>query len=158
MSASARILGRGFVVLCFALFTGSCSRRAAAPSSLKIEDISTGSGRETRSGDTIYVRYTGTLLNGAEFASTEEQGDRPFKVILGKHDVIRGFEDGVLGMKVGGRRKLRIPPELGYGQMGSSIEVPPNSTLLFDVELVSIDTGPNADGGYGVAAPDARAK
>ena len=87
----------------------------------------------------MYVRYTGTLLNGEEFASSHEQGDRPFKFTIGKHDVIRGFEDGVLGMKVGGRRRLRVPPNLGYGAMGSSIEVPPNSTLMFDVELLSID-------------------
>jgi FKBP-type peptidyl-prolyl cis-trans isomerase len=141
------MVGRAFVTLCCALAVGSCSRRAGPPSSLKIEDVSTGSGREVRSGDTIYVRYTGTLLNGTEFASTEEQGGRPFKVIIGKHDVIRGFEDGVVGMKVGGRRKLRVPPELGYGPTGSSIEVPPNSTLLFDVELVSIDSGAKGDGG-----------
>ena len=66
-------------------------------------------------------------------------GRRRFKFTIGKHDVIKGFEEGVLGMKVGGRRKLRVPPDLRYGATGSSIEVPPNSTLVFDVELVSID-------------------
>lgn len=130
---------RALIALVYALAVAACSRCGAAPGQLEIESVATGAGREARPGDTIYVRYTGTLLNGDEFASTREQGDRLFKVTIGKHDVIRGFEDGVVGMRVGGRRRLRIPPNLGYGAMGSSIEVPPNSTLLFDVELVSID-------------------
>jgi FKBP-type peptidyl-prolyl cis-trans isomerase len=127
------------IAVACALCAASCSRRPPPPPSLAIETLSAGVGREAQSGDTVYVRYTGTLLNGDEFASSHEQGDRPFKFTIGKHDVIRGFEDGVLGMKVGGRRKLRVPPNLGYGATGSSIEVPPNSTLLFDVELLSIE-------------------
>jgi FKBP-type peptidyl-prolyl cis-trans isomerase len=129
----------GAIAMVCALCAASCSRRPPSPAGLSIETVSVGDGRDARSGDTVYVRYTGTLLNGEEFASSHEQGDRPFKFTMGRHDVIRGFEDGVLGMKVGGRRRLRVPPNLGYGAMGSSIEVPPNSTLLFDVELLSIE-------------------
>jgi FKBP-type peptidyl-prolyl cis-trans isomerase FkpA len=109
------------------------------PTKLETTDTSVGSGREARTGDTVHVRYTGTLLNGVKFDSTADHGNEPFKFTLGKGEVIKGWDEGVVGMKIGGKRTLRIPPSLGYGENGSPPAIPPNAGLKFDVELVSID-------------------
>jgi FKBP-type peptidyl-prolyl cis-trans isomerase len=110
-----------------------------APTKLETEDVKVGTGRECKTGDTVHVQYTGTLMNGTKFDSSYDHGGDPFKFTLGKGEVIKGWDQGVVGMKVGGKRKLRIPPDLGYGAAGSPPSIPANAGLLFDVELVSID-------------------
>ena len=109
------------------------------PSKLEIEDTKVGTGRACQTGDTVHVQYTGTLMNGVKFDSSYDNGGKPFTFTLGKGSVIKGWDQGVVGMKVGGKRKLRIPPDLGYGAAGSPPKIPANAGLLFDVELVSID-------------------
>jgi len=111
----------------------------AAPTKLETEDTKVGSGREAKTGDTVHVQYTGTLMNGTKFDSSYDHGGEPFKFTLGRGEVIQGWDQGVVGMKIGGKRRLRIPPALGYGAAGSPPSIPPNAGLVFDVELVSID-------------------
>lgn len=108
----------------------------AQANGLEIVDIEVGSGVEAKNGDTLVVHYTGTLENGAEFDSSE--GGQPFQFTLGQGEVIEGWEQGVPGMRVGGLRQLTIPPELAYGEAGSGSVIPPNATLIFDVELLEI--------------------
>lgn len=103
---------------------------------LKIEDIKVGSGREVKSGDTVVINYLGTLPDGTKFDSSYDRGE-PFQTQIGTGQVIKGWDLGVVGMKVGGKRKLTIPPSLGYGQQAVG-PIPANSTLVFEVELVSI--------------------
>lgn len=103
---------------------------------LKIEDIEVGGGQEVKNGDMVSVDYTGTLEDGTVFDSS--QGREPFTFTLGAGDVIAGWDQGILGMKVGGERKLTIPPELAYGETGSGSKIPPNATLIFTVELLEI--------------------
>jgi FKBP-type peptidyl-prolyl cis-trans isomerase FkpA len=111
------------------------------PSGLQFEDTITGSGTEATKGNSVAVHYTGWLYNsgvtGAKFDSSKDRG-QPFKFLLGGGQVIRGWDEGVAGMKVGGTRRLVIPPELGYGTRGAGAVIPPNATLLFEVELLSV--------------------
>lgn len=109
----------------------------ATSSGLQILDLEPGSGDEARSGQQVTVHYTGWLTNGTKFDSSRDRGD-PFQFGLGKGQVIRGWDEGVAGMKVGGRRRLVIPPELGYGQRGAGGAIPPGATLLFNVELLGV--------------------
>jgi FKBP-type peptidyl-prolyl cis-trans isomerase len=111
----------------------------AAPTKLETEDSVVGAGREAKTGDTVHVQYTGTLMNGTKFDSSYDHGGEPFKFTLGKGEVIKGWDAGVVGMKVGGKRRLRIPPDLGYGAKGSPPSIPGGAGLLFDVELVAVD-------------------
>jgi FKBP-type peptidyl-prolyl cis-trans isomerase FkpA len=111
----------------------------APPAKLEIDDTSPGKGREATTGDTVHVEYTGTLMNGTKFDSTDDHGGEPFKFTIGNGEVIKGWDLGVVGMKVGGKRRLRIPPDLGYGENGSPPTIPANAGLIFDIELVSID-------------------
>jgi len=104
---------------------------------LKIEDVVVGTGDEAKKGKTVSVHYTGWLTDGKKFDSSKDRG-QPFSFPLGGGHVIRGWDDGVAGMKVGGKRKLTIPSDLGYGARGAGGVIPPNATLLFDVELLSI--------------------
>lgn len=103
---------------------------------LKIEDIKVGSGRGVKSGDTVVINYLGTLKDGTKFDSSYDRG-QPFETEIGTGQVIKGWDLGVVGMKVGGKRKLTIPPSLGYGQQAIP-GIPANSTLIFEVELVDI--------------------
>lgn len=103
----------------------------------QIVDLRAGEGREAKSGDQVSVHYTGRLEDGTEFDSSRKRGT-PFSFPLGAGRVIRGWDYGVAGMKVGGQRKLTIPPEEGYGSQGAGGVIPPNATLVFDVELVKI--------------------
>jgi FKBP-type peptidyl-prolyl cis-trans isomerase len=104
---------------------------------LDIEDIREGSGPEARAGQTVVVHYVGTLTNGKKFDSSRDRGD-PFSFSLGGGQVIKGWDQGVAGMKVGQLRKLTIPPHLGYGARGFPPVIPANSTLVFEVELIEI--------------------
>lgn len=104
---------------------------------LKIEDIVVGTGAEAKSGDTVTVHYTGTLTDGKKFDSSVDRNE-PFTTQIGVGGVIQGWDQGIPGMKVGGKRKLTIPPELGYGEQGAGADIPPNSTLIFEVELLDV--------------------
>lgn len=106
-------------------------------SGLKIEDISEGEGEVAESGQSVSVHYTGWLLDGDKFDSSVDR-NQPFEFALGKGMVIRGWDEGVAGMKVGGKRRLTIPPQLGYGAQGAGGVIPPNATLVFDVELLAV--------------------
>ncbi len=101
---------------------------------LEIEDLVVGAGREAKTGDVVEVHYTGWLTDGKKFDSSV--GGEPFSFDLGAGQVIKGWDQGVAGMKVGGKRKLTIPPELGYGSRGFPGAIPPQSTLVFEVELL----------------------
>lgn len=105
---------------------------------LKIEDVVEGSGEEAKEGNTITVHYTGTLTDGTKFDSSLDRGE-PFTFILGAGEVIKGWDLGFAGMKVGGKRKLTIPPELGYGEAGAGEDIPANATLNFEVELLKVE-------------------
>lgn len=106
------------------------------PDGLEYWDIKTGTGREAMPGDKATVNYTGWLTNGKEFDSSI--GKQPFQFNLGAGEVIKGWDEGVAGMKIGGKRQLRIPPQLGYGARGAGGVIPPNATLIFDVELLGV--------------------
>jgi FKBP-type peptidyl-prolyl cis-trans isomerase len=109
------------------------------PKTLKVEDLIAGNGPAAKSGDKISVRYVGVLYDtGKEFDSSWKRGKAPFQVTLGQGNVIQGWDQGLLGMKVGGRRRLTIPPNLAYGAQGQPPTIPANSTLIFDVDLTKI--------------------
>ena len=106
-------------------------------SGLQYQDVVTGTGTEATPGKVAVVHYTGWLTDGTKFDSSRDRGE-PFSFPLGGGQVIAGWDEGVAGMKVGGRRKLVIPPDLGYGAGGSPPVIPPASTLVFDVELLEV--------------------
>ena len=106
-------------------------------SGLIITDLVVGQGDESKKGQTVTVNYTGTLENGEQFDSSI--GRAPFSFPLGAGRVIKGWDEGVVGMKVGGKRKLTIPPELGYGTRGAGNVIPPNATLIFEIELLKVN-------------------
>jgi len=143
------ILGLGFTL------TLGCSKRVAepaggdfkpaappppdpGPAKLEIVDVSVGKGPEVKSGDTLRVHYTGTLMNGEKFDSSRDRG-APFDFKLGTGAVIKAWDQGVVGMKAGGHRKLVIPQDLGYGEAGSPPKIPPKAGLKFDIELLEIN-------------------
>lgn len=107
-------------------------------SGLKYEEIAVGKGEMPKKGQRVNVHYTGWLKNGTKFDSSVDRG-QPFQFIIGIGQVIKGWDEGVATMKVGGKRKLIIPPQLGYGERGAGNVIPPNSELLFDVELLGIE-------------------
>lgn len=110
---------------------------AAKKMGLKVEDLKVGTGQEVNRGDLVEVHYTGWLTNGKKFDSSKD-GGKPFTFPLGGRRVIKGWDVGVVGMKVGGVRKLTIPPELAYEKEGSPPDIPPNATLVFEIELLGI--------------------
>ena len=105
---------------------------------LKIEDLVVGTGAEATAGKLITVNYTGTLTDGTKFDSSLNPGRTPFEFTLGVGQVIRGWDEGVAGMKVGGKRTLMIPSALGYGARGAGAAIPPNANLIFEVELLEV--------------------
>jgi FKBP-type peptidyl-prolyl cis-trans isomerase FkpA len=107
-------------------------------SGLVIEDIVVGDGAIAEVGQTVSVHYTGWLTDGSKFDSSLDRNEA-FEFPLGKRWVIAGWDEGVQGMKIGGKRKLTIPPELGYGARGAGGVIPPNATLVFEVELLSLN-------------------
>ncbi len=108
------------------------------PSGLVIEDVAIGHGERAKSGDDVLVHYVGRLLDGQQFDSSRSRRD-PLDFALGAGDVIKGLDEGVQGMRVGGVRKLTIPARLAYGDQGCGGVIPPNATLVFDVELLKIE-------------------
>ena len=106
-------------------------------SGLEYEDIEEGTGPSPRPGDRVRVHYTGTLTDGTKFDSSRDR-NQPFTFVIGRGQVIKGWDEGVMSMKVGGKRKLTIPPDLGYGARGAGGVIPPNATLVFDVELLGV--------------------
>ena len=147
------------LVLGLVLLTAACAKQetppvanppAPAPASaapaqpvaevteLKIEDTKMGTGAVAETGKNVTVHYTGWLTNGTKFDSSKDHG-QPFSFPLGGGRVIKGWDQGVVGMKVGGVRKLTIPPNLGYGARGAGGVIPPNATLVFEVELLEVN-------------------
>lgn len=109
---------------------------ATQSAGLQSEDIVVGTGAEAKQGNTVSVHYTGVLTDGTKFDSSKDRNE-PFTFLLGQGDVIKGWDQGVVGMKVGGKRKLTIPPELGYGPRAVG-PIPANATLIFEVELLDV--------------------
>jgi len=105
---------------------------------MKVEILQQGTGDSAKAGDKVTVNYVGTLEDGVEFDSSIDRGT-PFEFTLGQNSVIQGWELGVLGMKVGEKRKLTIPPELAYGSAGAGGVIPPNATLIFEVDMLGIN-------------------
>jgi peptidylprolyl isomerase len=131
----------------FAALAATATRAIAqpvttTPSGLKIIDIKVGTGPSPKPGQTCAMNYTGWLYEngkkGAKFDSNLDHSGAPFEFPIGKHQVIAGWDEGVATMKVGGKRTLIIPPELAYGSRGAGGVIPPNATLIFDVELVAV--------------------
>lgn len=112
-------------------------RMTRAPSGLRYEDVRAGEGDVVQQGDAVLVHYTGWLPDGTQFDSSRPRGE-PLSVVIGRGEVIRGWDEGVPGMRVGGQRRLVIPPGLAYGATGAGGVIPPGATLVFDVEVVEI--------------------
>ena len=148
------------LVLCVVVLFSACAKKEESPSSntsaqepttaapaqpvvagvteLKIEDMKAGTGAVAETGKSVTVHYTGWLTDGTKFDSSKDRG-QPFSFQLGSGQVIKGWDQGVAGMKVGGVRKLTIPASLGYGARGASGVIPPNATLVFEVELLGVN-------------------
>ncbi len=141
------------LLLASALLLGACSKKTAepegsdfkpaaapplppGPDTLQKEDEKVGTGPEAKKGDKVKVHYTGTLMNGKQFDSSV--GKEPFEFTIGQGMVIKGWDEGVPGMKVGGKRKLTIPWQMAYGENGSGEKIPPKAALKFDIELLEI--------------------
>lgn len=119
------------------LMTDENQNVVTTASGLKYVDVVEGTGATPEAGQTVFVHYTGTLEDGTKFDSSRDR-NRPFSFRLGAGQVIKGWDEGLSTMKVGGQRRLIIPPELGYGARGAGGVIPPNATLIFDVELLKI--------------------
>jgi peptidylprolyl isomerase len=116
---------------------GRAGAEVTMPSGLKYTDLVVGNGPSPRRGQTAVVHYTGTLTNGTKFDSSVDRG-QPYSFVMGTGPVIQGWHEGIASMKVGGKRHLVIPPALGYGAQGRPPSIPPNSVLVFDVELLDV--------------------
>ncbi len=140
---SSSILKSFALLVLIVIFLMPCAGQAAkevmvkTSSGLQYADLVVGNGREAHAGETATVHYTGTLVDGTKFDSSKDR-NKPFSFRLGAGHVIKGWDEGVEGMKIGGTRKLVIPPELGYGARGAGSTIPPNATLIFEVELLDL--------------------
>jgi FKBP-type peptidyl-prolyl cis-trans isomerase FkpA len=117
--------------------SSTSKEEVATASGLRYVDITPGTGASPKPGQSAGVHYTGWLTDGTKFDSSVDRG-QPFRFSVGKGQVIKGWDEGVLSMKVGGKRKLIIPPQLGYGPRGAGGVIPPNATLVFEVELLDV--------------------
>ena len=130
-----------FLIIRAAMDKGKASEDAGnlviTDTGMQYQDLLVGDGAEAKAGDTVSVHYTGWLENGTKFDSSLDR-NQPFEFTLGAGEVIKGWDEGVAGMKVGGKRKLIIPPALGYGSTGAGGVIPPDATLIFEVELLEI--------------------
>ena len=133
-----------FKIIPIIIFLGLCCTNKRSmnimSNELLIEDIIVGEGDEANDFNKVVVNYTGSLTDGSVFDSSLNPGREPFTFTLGAGSVIKGWDLGVKGMKVGGKRKLTIPPELGYGENGAGSVIPPGSTLIFEVDLLEVST------------------
>lgn len=121
------------------LIAVSCSKEKQTMSNgLVIEDLKIGDGQEVEKFNIVTVNYTGLLENGTKFDSSLNPGRTPFRFTVGAGQVIKGWDEGLMGMKIGGKRKLTIPPELGYGSRDNG-PIPANSTLIFEIDLLTIE-------------------
>lgn len=134
-----------FLILPLFIAITCCKERPGkkTPSGVEYWDLREGDGETAVPGKQVRVHYTGWLENGKRFDTSLISG-HPFHFVLGAGQVIKGWEEGIAGMKVGGKRKLRIPPQLGYGARGFPPNIPPNSTLIFEVELVDVRSLPQS--------------
>jgi len=131
------IAALGIAVIIFLMTRGGGSGTVTTASGLQYVDLVEGDGPTPQRGQTTQVHYTGTFENGKVFDSSVERGE-PYEFRIGTGGVIKGWDEGIMSMNVGGKRKLIIPPSLGYGPQGSPPKIPPNSTLIFEVELLGI--------------------
>ena len=132
------VMAVGIVLLLFqANVQAGKEQVVATPSGLQYVDLVTGNGKLANTGDMAVVHYTGWLKDGTKFDSSKDR-NKPFRFSLGAGQVIKGWDEGVVGMKIGGTRKLIIPPDLGYGARGAGRVIPPNATLTFEVELLDL--------------------
>jgi peptidylprolyl isomerase len=136
------LVGSGAALLATSPAALAAEKAMTTASGLKIEDSKPGTGASPKTGDKCVMHYTGWLyengVKGAKFDSSVDRG-QPFKFTIGVGQVIKGWDEGVASMKVGGKRNLIIPPQLGYGTRGAGRVIPPNATLLFEVELLGIE-------------------
>ncbi len=132
-----RIAAFILAVFCFVLPAGA-GEMTTTESGLQYQDIKVGDGASPETGQTVIVHYTGTLEDGSKFDSSHDRG-QPFRFTIGVGKVIKGWDEGVSTMKVGGTRKLVIPPDLAYGARGAGGVIPPNATINFDVELLGVE-------------------
>ncbi|MEI7555618.1 MAG: FKBP-type peptidyl-prolyl cis-trans isomerase [Chloroflexota bacterium] len=155
MNNKPRLISVFILVLLMSALLVACGDNTAAPSAatapagtatpeltksatgLKYYDTVVGSGAQPKVGQSVSVHYSGYLTNGTKFDSSVDRG-QPFKFVLGVGQVIKGWDEGVATMKVGGKRRLLIPPSLGYGAQGAGTSIPPNAELIFDVELLAV--------------------
>ena len=135
--ASTNISQQRSIVTEIALAVSKNTKTITTPSGLKYTTLKAGKGATPKQGQTVFVHYTGTLTNGKKFDSSRDRGE-PFSFKLGEGRVIPGWDEALSTMKIGDRRKLTIPPKLGYGATGAGEVIPPNATLIFDVELLKI--------------------
>jgi peptidylprolyl isomerase len=117
--------------------TAKVGQKMTTPSGLEYIDETIGNGKQPQAGQNVTVHYVGTLTDGKKFDSSRDRNE-PFTFVIGEGQVIKGWDEGVMTMHVGGRRKLIIPPQLGYGAAGAGGVIPPNATLVFDVELLDV--------------------
>ena len=137
-SAPAASPGANMLVPMTTIIDGKTVPLSFMPGGLKYYDMTVGTGAIPKAGQTASVRYTGTLLDGTKFDSSYDRGQAPFDFALGQGQVIKGWDEGVATMKVGGKRRLVIPGSLAYGPNSPTPTIPPDATLVFDVELVGV--------------------